>query len=227
MVSQLAATDTNNQLPCHMLLNGVHRPHLEKCPDIVIVYNNRMAKHGTASAQGKTSTKAKQTHRNRKTPIITITICVGAALAVLLLYQLLLSMNLPLNGHPPATDHETKADGSTPAANVTSQPPRAKKHKEGLQSRMAAELLHQKEEHIGNKTYHPSFGIFPKGCKWRLITTEGSDEAEYQWWDNPTKSWVDERPEACSPTGFNQETAPEGWDFRNNTPRTEVIWPKH
>ncbi len=28
----------------------------------------------------------------------------------------------------------------------------------------------EKEVVIGNKTYHPSFGLFPRGCKWRSVT---------------------------------------------------------
>jgi len=87
---------------------------------------------------------------------------------------------------------------------------------------MAAEMLNQREERVGNKTYHPAFGIFPKDCKWRQVSTDGSKETEYQWWDADRKSWVDDRPAACAPTGFDAQTAPANWEFLGGTPRTEV-----
>lgn len=39
---------------------------------------------------------------------------------------------------------------------------------------------YRREEVIGNVRYQPSFGIYPKGCKWRVFTTNGSSEVGYQ-----------------------------------------------
>lgn len=74
----------------------------------------------------------------------------------------------------------------------------------------------------GNKTYHPSFGLFPKGCRWRSVTTAGESEMGYQFWDFERHAWQDERPPACVPTTY-PPPGPEGWAFNNNTPRTEVV----
>eukprot|EP00798_Chlamydomonas_sp_ICE-L_P009430 gene9430-4060_t len=74
---------------------------------------------------------------------------------------------------------------------------------------------------IGNKTYQPVFGTYPKNCKWREVNTAGSKESEYQFWDAASSTWIDERPEACAPTGV-PAPGPPGWKFLNGTPRTEV-----
>jgi uncharacterized membrane protein YgcG len=39
--------------------------------------------------------------------------------------------------------------------------------------------------------------------------------------------WRQEMPPACSPTGFDASSAPDGWDFRNGTPRSEVSCDRH
>ena len=84
-------------------------------------------------------------------------------------------------------------------------------------------IYHQdKEVKHGNKTYHPSFGLFPKGCRWRSVTTEGVAEISYQFWDFEANEWRDEKPAACVPTTY-PPPGPEGWAFNNNTPRTEVV----
>ena len=36
-------------------------------------------------------------------------------------------------------------------------------------------------EVIGNKTYYPSFGLFPKDCKWRPVAEAGKSGYEYVW----------------------------------------------
>lgn len=128
----------------------------------------------------------------------------------------------------------TPKQSTQPTASSSAKAERAKVNqtakRETLQAqlvKMQAEIKHEKEERIGNKTYYPSFGIFPKDCKWRLVTTDGSKEAGYQFWDFSNKTWTDDRPSECTPTGYSAETAPEGWDFHNGTPRTEVgtmIW---
>lgn len=37
-------------------------------------------------------------------------------------------------------------------------------------------------EFVGNKTYYPSFGLFPKDCKWRPVSVKGKSGFEYVWW---------------------------------------------
>lgn len=74
----------------------------------------------------------------------------------------------------------------------------------------------------GNKTFHPSFGLFPKGCRWRSVTTAGETEMGYQFWDFERHAWQDERPPACVPVTY-PPPGPAGWTFNNNTPRTEVV----
>ena len=34
---------------------------------------------------------------------------------------------------------------------------------------------------VGNKTYYPSFGIYPKDCRWRPVTEKGNSTFEYVW----------------------------------------------
>ncbi|GLI68019.1 hypothetical protein VaNZ11_012320 [Volvox africanus] len=76
-------------------------------------------------------------------------------------------------------------------------------------------------EHHGNRTFHPSFGLFPKGCRWRTVTTENSSLVDYQFWNFATEAWSDERPAACVPTTY-PAPGPPNWRWNNDTPRTEV-----
>ena len=34
---------------------------------------------------------------------------------------------------------------------------------------------------VGTKTYYPSFGIYPKDCRWRPVTEKGNSTFEYVW----------------------------------------------
>ena len=36
-------------------------------------------------------------------------------------------------------------------------------------------------EFIGNRTLYPSFGLFPKGCKWRPVAEKGKSGFDYVW----------------------------------------------
>lgn len=36
-------------------------------------------------------------------------------------------------------------------------------------------------EFIGNKTLYPSFGLFPRGCKWRPVAEKGKSGFDYVW----------------------------------------------
>jgi hypothetical protein len=91
-------------------------------------------------------------------------------------------------------------------------------------SRRAASNMHelasiQHEERIGNKTYKPSFGIFPLGCKWREVATDNSSTITYQYWNAKSRRWEDDMPLACTVKGL---AAPAKWDFHKGTPRSEV-----
>lgn len=75
-------------------------------------------------------------------------------------------------------------------------------------ARMQAELVQKelREEVVGGERFHPSFGVFPAGCKWRVVESDGADAdgastTRYQWWDEARGAWHDQRPAACSPTG--------------------------
>ncbi|KAG2434032.1 hypothetical protein HXX76_007760 [Chlamydomonas incerta] len=72
-----------------------------------------------------------------------------------------------------------------------------------------------------NRTYQPSFGLFPKGCRWRTVTHDNSSSVTYQYWDFQAETWGDERPAACVPTSY-PAPGPPGWRWMNDTPRTEV-----
>ncbi len=88
--------------------------------------------------------------------------------------------------------------------------------------RVQADLQNEREQVVGTQTFHPSFGIFPKGCKWRTITDSSTSDVGYEFWQPDKGGWVPELPAACSPTGFNASEAPAGWDFYGGTPRSEV-----
>ena len=34
---------------------------------------------------------------------------------------------------------------------------------------------------VGNKTYYPSFGVYPKDCRWRPVEEKGKSSFEYVW----------------------------------------------
>lgn len=91
-------------------------------------------------------------------------------------------------------------------------------------------------ERVGNITYMPSFGIFPRGCKWREVCESNGTAPDaavvnttIQYWDAASSVWSDEQPAACSLKALPAKP-PEGWTFINGTPRTEVgrayaAWP--
>jgi hypothetical protein len=89
-------------------------------------------------------------------------------------------------------------------------------------------LLSSKEKAVavGNRTSHPSFGIFPRGCKWREVTTEGSKHVEYQYWDAAAGGWSDQRPLGCTVRG-SFSTSPQEFSFHKGTPRSEAEPHKH
>jgi hypothetical protein len=64
--------------------------------------------------------------------------------------------------------------------------------------------------------------IFLMLCRSGISSTfEGAaTDVTYQFWVN--NKWVDERPKACTPTGFSKEEAPPDFKWYANTPRTEV-----
>ena len=39
---------------------------------------------------------------------------------------------------------------------------------------------YKKEVVVGDTTFHPSFGIFPKGCRWRVVSNSNSSDVDYQ-----------------------------------------------
>ncbi len=82
-------------------------------------------------------------------------------------------------------------------------------------------MVWSKEERVGNRTFHPSFGLYPKGCRWRMVTTDNSSQVDYQYWDFALEQWSDEQPAACVPTTY-PDPGPPDWKWHNNTPRTEV-----
>jgi hypothetical protein len=89
-------------------------------------------------------------------------------------------------------------------------------------------LLSSKEKAVavGNRTLHPSFGIFPRGCRWREVTTEGSKHVEYQYWDAAAASWTDQQPQECTVRG-SFSPSPQGFGFYKDTPRSEAEPHKH
>uniref|UniRef100_A0A7S3QL56 Glycosyltransferase 61 catalytic domain-containing protein n=1 Tax=Dunaliella tertiolecta TaxID=3047 RepID=A0A7S3QL56_DUNTE len=97
----------------------------------------------------------------------------------------------PVQPGPPETPNTEKAD---------------------WQDHMKQESQREKEVVIGDERFHPSFGVFPRGCKWKMVTTPNS--TRYQWWDVNQATWVEERPRACTPTGFspNEDVPPPSWN---------------
>lgn len=80
---------------------------------------------------------------------------------------------------------------------------------------------------IGNISYKPSLGIFPRGCKWRDVLTEGSAAVQYEYWDAASQQWLQQQPAACRLQGYAAPGAPEPWKFHKNNPRTEVVPSTH
>ncbi|GFH18382.1 uncharacterized protein HaLaN_15177, partial [Haematococcus lacustris] len=91
---------------------------------------------------------------------------------------------------------------------------------------MQAESRVQREEVVGDLTYHPSFGLFPQGCKWRNIVNNTDGSVTYEFWDDSAgaaDTWAEDRPAACTPTGMSPgDVAAAGWQFHQGTPRSEV-----
>ncbi|KAK9828787.1 hypothetical protein WJX72_002076 [[Myrmecia] bisecta] len=77
----------------------------------------------------------------------------------------------------------------------------------------------------GQRKVEETRGIFPRGCKWRDVQYTGAKktfwhEEEYEYWDARLQKWTGTLPAACTVPGLQN---PEGWTWRNNTPRTEVV----
>ena len=78
------------------------------------------------------------------------------------------------------------------------------------------------DDSIGSSDgFNPSFGIFPRGCKWREKAEPESSQVIYEYWDSHGHSWLKQQPEACRVQSA-PKPGPSGWHFNNNTPRTEV-----
>lgn len=73
--------------------------------------------------------------------------------------------------HPPATKPRPKR--------VTKSAAESEERRKVAEARVQADLKREGEVVVGNKTYHASFGIFPPGCKWRTITTAGTNPGKH------------------------------------------------
>ncbi|PNW72188.1 hypothetical protein CHLRE_16g678600v5 [Chlamydomonas reinhardtii] len=133
-----------------------------------------------------------------------------ALLALVVLSECLVAPALalaPPSGAGPAGNTATSPQAAGPgAASVTGR-------------RVFASQLER--DNARNRTYQPSFGLFPKGCRWRTVTHDNSSSVTYQYWDFQAETWGDERPAACVPTSY-PAPGPPGWRWNNDTPRTEV-----
>ncbi|KAJ9523194.1 hypothetical protein QJQ45_023985 [Haematococcus lacustris] len=117
-----------------------------------------------------------------------------------------------------------------PCATLSAHPPRSHppptpnaQHEASTSQRMQAESRVQREEVVGDLTYHPSFGLFPQGCKWRNIVNNTDGSVTYEFWDDSADAWAEDRPAACTPTGMSpDDVATAGWQFHQGTPRSEV-----
>lgn len=134
---------------------------------------------------------------------------VGLCAALLLSYSL--QASLPSSQQAPSRE-QTQQEPASPARSRSSKPRR---------SQLARFNDESKTEVIGNRTYYPSFGLFPKGCRWRPVREHGKQDVEYVWWDASIKDWVQQRPSACAPPG-HAAPGPASWNFNRGTPRTEV-----
>jgi protein O-GlcNAc transferase len=70
-------------------------------------------------------------------------------------------------------------------------------------------------------TQQPSFGVFPKGCKWRELH-HADNTTTYQYWHHEQQQWEDQQPAACRIQAA-PKPGPPGWAFHKGTPRTEVV----
>ncbi|WIA28051.1 hypothetical protein OEZ86_010636 [Tetradesmus obliquus] len=86
---------------------------------------------------------------------------------------------------------------------------------------------------IGNRTFKPALGIFPRGCKWRDVVEKGSTAVQYEYWQEAEQQWVQQQPLSCKlqgepiPGASDQQTKPSSWRFHKGNPRTEVVPSKH
>jgi protein O-GlcNAc transferase len=85
---------------------------------------------------------------------------------------------------------------------------------------------------IGNRTFKPALGIFPRGCKWRDVTEEGSAAVQYEYWQEAEQQWVQQQPISCSlqgntMPGHSHEHAAGAWQFHKGSSRTEVVPSSH
>jgi protein O-GlcNAc transferase len=90
---------------------------------------------------------------------------------------------------------------------------------------------------IGNTTFKPALGIFPRGCKWRDVVEEGSTAVQYEYWQEAGQQWVQQQPLSCSLQGEaapsssqqqqQQQKMASSWRFHKGNPRTEVVPSKH
>lgn len=116
--------------------------------------------------------------RTNKIPIKAVAaLLLLAAFTCGLVYQAILYAQAPgSNSDVSAGSNEDRAGQGQ--SNMVNAKPNSKAA--ALAKRMQEELKREKEVVVGDKTYHPSFGIFPKGCKWRIVTTKGSKGVDYQ-----------------------------------------------
>jgi protein O-GlcNAc transferase len=85
-----------------------------------------------------------------------------------------------------------------------------------------AEETQDAEGSIGSSDgFNPSFGIFPKGCKWREKAEPEPGKVIYDYWDFQDQFWLKQQPASCR-VQSTPKPGPAGWHFNNNTPRTEV-----
>ena len=112
--------------------------------------------------------KKTQQQSGRRKRIWVIAACAAVPLLGLVCWQFFLSSKLPPISSKP---------GDTGTQNPAQQ-------REALEvaNRMLTEIKNEVEVSEGNRTYHPSFGIFPRECKWRIVSVKDSKDVEYQWW---------------------------------------------
>jgi hypothetical protein len=94
----------------------------------------------------------------------------------------------------------------------------------GLSADTRRRTDHGQTEILGDEVHHPSFGLFPRGCKWRAVTgRDGKFNANvtYAFWDSQEKKWSRDRPAACAPQGI-PAPGPPGWTFNKGSPRSEL-----
>lgn len=149
----------------------------------------------------------------------TLILIVGGLLGLIIALSVAVSYN-SFNGNSKTPSQKSSSGHAQRGKSTKSEP--ITKHLSNQSSRDAKFADHGTYQLIGNKTYHPSHGIFPKGCKWRPVTEEGKEGYDYVFWDFSSKTWTSEKPAACSPTGYPKPGPPPPWTFNKRTPRTEV-----